>query len=306
MFASHRTPADCLPPPPQWKMESRYLGYRDADHLKPYAKYFQPETLPIQAHVRDALMAGMSPTEYGYPLAEAARRMEAPGYLKLETGWTRLDDGTSLVCVLTKMPGVTADMWDWWMAWHSVETPRYKLWYPDAHQFVAWADDRSADRSLTNRQRYVDNVSFVDEYIGGAMTRLSIHFIDKARLGFSERPGHTVICGYGSMPAAPIGIGRIFHQVRPTEDGCEMRSRFFLGGPLEIHDFPASIYENKLAAGLLGFKPVQPLLRPVLERVASRNLPPQFQTDMLFHCASEMNHLATFLPQLYAEFKDMP
>lgn len=298
--------ADRLPPPPQWKAESRYLGYQDDDRLKRYSKYFLPDTLPVQEHVRDALMAGMAPAEWGYPIETAARLMEAPGYLKLETGWTRLENGTSLVCVLTKMPGVTAEMWDWWMAWHSVETARYKLWSPDAHQFAAWVDDRSADRTLTNRQRYVDNVSFVDEYIGGALTRLAIHFIDKERLGFSEKTGHTVICGYGTLPFAPLGAGRIFHQIRPTEDGCEMRSRFFLGGPLEFHSFPAGIYENKTAARLLGFKPIRPLVRPMLERIVSKSLPRQFQTDMLFHCAGEMNHLASFLPQLYAEFKDEP
>jgi hypothetical protein len=296
--------ADRLPPPPQWKTEPRYLGYRDVDHRRPYAKYFLPQTLPVQPHVRDALMAGMSPTEWGYPAMAAARLMEAPGYLKLETGWTRLEDGTALVCVLTDMPGVTAEMWDWWMAWHSVETPRYKLWYPDAHQFVAWAEDRSGNRALTNRQRYIGNVSFVDEYIGGAMTRLAIHFTDKSHFGFGETPGHTVICGYGSSPLLPLGSGRVLHQVRPTENGCEMRSRFWIAGPLEFHDFPADIYANKMAARLIGVKPIRPLVRPLLERVVAADLPPNFPTDMLFHCASEMNHLASFLPKLYAEFKD--
>ena len=65
---------------------------------------------------------------------DAARMLERPGYHKMETGWTRMENGTTVISVLTRMTGVTADMWDWWMSWHSVETARYKLWYPDAHQ----------------------------------------------------------------------------------------------------------------------------------------------------------------------------
>jgi len=33
---------------------------------------------------------------------------------------------------------------------------------------------------------------------------------------------------------------------------------------------------------------------------------PTYGYDLLFHCASEMNHLASFLPALYEEFKGTP
>ena len=247
----------------------------------------------------------MAPTEWGYDLDDAARMLERPGYHKMETGWTRMESGTTIISLLTRMAGVTADMWDWWMSWHSVETARYKLWYPDAHQFAALADDRSADRSLTYRQRYRENVSFVDEYIGGTLSRLAIRFVDPAHLGFTEKPGYTVIAGLGTSPLAPVSTGWVVHQVRPTDDGCEMRSRFWIA-PGELLDLPASSMADRPGARLLTNKAVRPLAKPLLPRVAPRLLPASFGYDLLFHCASEMNHLASFLPDLYAEFKDTP
>ena len=166
------------------------------------------------------------------------------------------------------------------------------------------ADDRSADRSLTYRQRYRENVSFVDEYIGGTLSRLAIRFVDPAHLGFTEKPGYTVIAGLGPSPLAPVSTGWVVHQVRPTDDGCEMRSRFWIA-PGELLDLPASSMADH-PARLLTNKAVRPLAKPLLPRVAPRLLPTSFGYDLLFHCASEMNHLASFLPDLYAEFKDIP
>jgi hypothetical protein len=40
------TSADCAPLPQTYNSEERYLGYREADLAKPYAKYFQTNTIP--------------------------------------------------------------------------------------------------------------------------------------------------------------------------------------------------------------------------------------------------------------------
>ena len=58
----------------------------------------------------------------------------------------------------------------------SSATARYKLWHPDAHLCSAVAEDRSRDRALTDRQRYIGNVSYVDEYLGGTVHRLAVPF----------------------------------------------------------------------------------------------------------------------------------
>ncbi|MGC0398006.1 hypothetical protein RKD27_000650 [Streptomyces sp. SAI-126] len=298
------TDADRARFPDSYGQEARYLGYRQDEEAKPYAKYFRRETLPVQNHVRDVIGAGMAPTEYAYDVDEAARIMSRPGYHKMETGWTRVPGGV-MVSVLTDMPGVTAEMWDWWFGWHSTETARYKLWYPDAHQFSALGEDRSADRTLTDRQRYIDNVSYVDEYVGGFLHRLAIRFTDPTRLGFDEPgPGHAVICARVGLSQYPVAQGWLIHQVRPTTDGAEMRSRFFLSDP-QVLDLPHHSVPGRGAALLRG-KTARKLGDSALPRLGKKALGPTFGQDLLYHCGAEMNHLASFLPHLHEEFNGTP
>ena len=298
--------ADRAPLPASYRSEPRYLGYREADFEKPYARFFSRPTRPIQDHVQRALVAGMAPPEYGYEVQEAAERLAAPDYEALETGWTRLKSGVVMVSVLTDMPDVSSQMWDWWFGWHGRETARYKLWYPDAHQYSALGEDRSAVPGLTDRQRYVGNVSYVDEYIGGLLQPLAIRFIDPEQLGIGEVPGTTHICARVSLSTLPIAFGWLIHQVRPTDRGAEMRSRFFLNTP-EMLDVPtASLADDGPGARILRTAVLQRVLDPVLPRVTTHLLPASIGTDMMFHCAAEMNHLAGFLPALYEEFQGQP
>lgn len=298
------TATDRAPLPASYPVEARYLGYRSSDSEKPYAKYFRTDCLPVQDHVRDVLIAGMAPTEYAHGLEDAARSMSKPGYHKMETGYTRVAGGW-VINVLTDMPNVTAEMWDWWFGWHSCESARYKLWHPDAHQFTAVGENRSANRTLTDRQRYIDNVSYADEYVGGTMQRLAIRFIDPTRFGFDQPgPGNTVICARVGLSQYPVAMGWLIHQIRPTEHGCEMRSRFFLNDP-EMLDLPAHSFHG-LGSRFLSNKASRALGDTVLPHVISQVMGPTIGHDMVFHCASEMNHLASFLPDLHGEFNGTP
>jgi len=298
------TPADTAPVPGNYATETRYLGYRDEDRAKPYAKYFQEHTLPMQEHVREALLVGPQSGEYGTRLSELADDMSRPGYLPMETGYTINDDGKIVVSILTKMPGVTGEMWDWWFGWHSSETARYKLWHPDAHYFSAVGDSRSAARDLTDRQRYVDNVSYVDEYLGEERSPLTVRFYDPTKLGFApSKPGETVIAARGGLSTVPVAFAWLVHQVRATDDGAEMRSRFIVND-FEMLKVPkhsvASPAGRAMTAG-----PARAFAGAALPRAAARKLR-EFGPAMLTHCAQEMNHLATFLPQLFEEFRDTP
>ena len=73
------TRADRAPFPARYATEPRYLKYRPDDDAKPWARFFRPRTLPVQPHVVEALVAGMSPTEYGYRVEEAADRLSQIG-----------------------------------------------------------------------------------------------------------------------------------------------------------------------------------------------------------------------------------
>lgn len=287
------TAADRAAPPSSVRGEPRYLGYRDVDLARPYAHFFEARTARVQDEAAYALIQGMAPTEWAVPLRSWASSLQSTGEVPLETGWTRLGART-YVAVRTDMPGVEAHMWQWWFGWHSRESARYKLWNPDAHQFAAIGDDRAADRSLTDEQRYVGNVSYVDEYIGGRMQRLAIRFVAPSRLGFEERPGWAHICARVGFSNRPLAFGWLVHQLRPTADGCEMRSRFLLNEP--------ALLATSSGGGALGS--LGSMRLPA--RLTAPALPVSIGRDMVEHCAAEMNHLARFLPGLWEEFRDVP
>lgn len=232
-------------------------------------------------------------------------KLAGAGYQEMETGWTRTGHGTLIVSCLTDMPGVTAAMWDWWFGWHLRDSARYKLWHPEAHQRAIVGDDRSGDRDLTDRERYIDNVSYVDEYVGAKKVRLAIRFVDPTTLGFVNRPGTTHICGRIGVTYLPVAAGWVIHQVRPTPYGSEMRSRFFMG-PGEILALPPAAVSLAAPAALLTSRVGKAASRPIVRTAVRTTLTDTLAHDLLFHCAGEMNHLASFLPDLYDEFKAMP
>lgn len=296
--------ADRMPVPAAYKTEARYLGYRAQDRAKPFAHFFSEKALPLQAHAVAALQAGPVASEYGVRLSDLADVMSKPGYLPLETGYTVNADGHIVVAVLTQMPNVSAAMWDWWFGWHGVDSARYKIWHPEAHVFSAVAEDRSQDRSLTDRQRYINNCSYIDEYLGEQYSRLTVRFFDPERFGFApSRPGETNIVARGGFSSTPLSFAWLHHQVRETEDGCEMRSRFIVNDA-EILRVPSRSMTSR-GGKLLTLAPVRGLANAFVRYAKGVSID-HFAPRMLHHCAQEMNHLASLLPGLYAEFRDMP
>jgi hypothetical protein len=183
------------------------------------------------------------------------------------------------------MRGVEPAMWAWWFAWHGHESARYKLWHPQAHVSVAWAD-----RAGYNG-KYIGRTSQVNEYIGGQLLSLSIRFVPPAELGFDESQlaaaGEVVICARAIQPrlTGEIQVGTFCHHLTPTPHGAVMRSRFWLGGE----------YVRPFGAKKANF---------VVRTIAS--FMPRTNEDaqaLLVHAAEEMQHLGKFLPQLYAQFE---
>ena len=116
-----------------------------------------------------------------------------------------------------------------------------------------------------------------DEYIGNDILKLAIQFKEPemfglARSKFAAAGVQTAICAHVGPAKAPINVGKLVHLIRATPDGCEMRSRFWLG----------------------------PTVGPAwVRRLLS---PKNLGRDMVVHCALEMNHLARFLPELHAQY----
>jgi hypothetical protein len=258
-----------------------YLGYREHDHATPFAGFFSPVMAPLPRHVVQALEHGPQAEPMLLGFDDAATMLD-DGYHQTENGYGVLPDGGVQVSVRTDMPGVTPLMWSWWFGWHGSDDRRYKLWHPRAHVSAHWGDS-GEDGS------YVGRTSMVQEYLGSTLTSAAIQFVPPSRLGLAgERLGDSVaVCARLGSGDVPVDAGWLIHHVRPTTEGSEMRSRFWLGGRhIAVRGAPG--VANRA-------------VRPVAARVLGTSA--ASARDLMVHCAQEMNHLAGILPELYERFE---
>jgi hypothetical protein len=250
------------------------LGLTRAERAEPFARFLAPED-QARAEGFAKFAAPLAPGSIE-PFADIAAALSRPGYLPVETGWCAMPSGPAIVAVHTPMPGVTPAMWDWWFAWHSAAPGRYKIWAPSEHLVAMWKDgegERPGDKS------YIGRTSLIKEHIGSVYLEGAIRFVDPATIGFV--PGAfegTVICGRAGEVHAPVEHTWLIHQVRATAEGAEMRSRFYLGQDPQLTTTGAPLPPPDVGAPKPGPKPA----------------------ELLMHCATEMHHLAGFLPALYA------
>lgn len=243
--------------------EPIHLGIWRDDHSDLTRAFFGWEVPALPEECRASIALGVRDDVVAIDLGTVTDLLE-PGDQPLETGMARTAAGGLGVAVRTEWRDTTPDMIDWWFGWHMSSTERYKLWHPQAHLFSQPRFDLSDLPGLTDRERYVENTSWVDEYVGPFVSRLAITFHDPAEIGLPydalEASGHgTAVCARVEDRDNGAELARLIHAVRRTETGSEMRSRFifppgtpeFIGGP------------------------------------------------MLDHCWTEMSHLAGFLPRLH-------
>lgn len=254
---------------------------------KPYASFYRPSMGALSARAIEAIARGPVASPLLPRMGDAPSMLD-DGDHALEDGFGLTPEGALVVAIRTEMPLVSPAMIDWWFGWHGDEPQRYKLWHPRAHVFVAWGDGLSSDRmSGPWRGRYRGRVSYVDEYLGSAMSHVAIRFLDPAALCFDaakldDAERATVIAARIGFSAAPLDVGYLIHHVRAVPGGSEMRSRFWLGGP-------HAAFSGLGRAGAAAARAVGLVVKPTLDD--GRNL--------LVHCAEEMAHLASFLPALH-------
>lgn len=208
-----------------------------------------------------------------------------PGYAEGEpefkTEVKRLPNGIYEVSALTPMPGVTPEMVRWWFADY-METPEhYERWFPGAHIWMDWENKVPGE--------YVGASHLVHEYIGEDMQKLRIQFVPPEEIlgDVLLRDGDVAVCAKPGLLEQPINGGQMCHIIRATEDGAEMRSRFWLG-------MVAKRDGNEQVASIEGIVANTYLARRLgVSRSAA--------IDLMNHCTEEMNILAGFLPDLYAE-----
>ena len=250
---------------------------------KPYGRFWNPSMKPLSEAARGALLTGPRPAPL-LPHYQELGRMASERESAFENGFGFSEEGGLIVAIRTVMPEVTPPMVDWWFAWHNVEPQRYKLWHPEAHLYAAWdTEDDVRDPG------YIGKTSWVDEYIGDTLHSVRIQFVAPRVLGFDpvqlfdQREDFVVIGARIAFATLPITIGTLVHVVQREGDGSVMRSRFFLGGP------HARVGTSNGVLSAAASTLVRTVKRPTRRDGEA----------LLTHCAEEMAHLASFLPELY-------
>lgn len=236
----------------------------------------------IEPRVVAALESGPIDPVDALRVAEVAALLD-PGYHHAETGFCTFDDGRGYVAVLTKMPGVTADMLDWWFDWHPRDPLRYRIWFPQAHFDIGFEQ-----ATTPGAKPFYNAIHHPVEDVGLGRDRIRIEFIDPVEFGFpagsvpSENCA-TIICGFAGDDTRRVRHTRMCHFARETGDGLELRSRFWIGERIEFY----------ARAGRV----INPLLNTSLVRsIAVPEAAPEALAD---HCAQEYANLAAMLPELW-------
>ncbi|KAK1593811.1 PhlG protein [Colletotrichum navitas] len=257
---------------------------------KKYAKYFNQD-LYIYADIPQYMRQQMPPD--GVLPIKDCRRLLEPGYHRHENGWRALPDGTAYVTSRTRFPGSTGDMVRWWFWWHSVEPERYALWFPYDHLSVHSNYAHRLHRDdLSHTQKWLGSTHRVTEFIGATKMTVRIHFVDPAHYGLpwadlKEAGYEAAVCAeLWDGLVANLKIGDFLHLWRKTEDGLELRSRYWLGGGVHYKLFGMKVGIDYLA-GALGIK----------HRMAGENV----AYEHFIHDQTEFTNLASFLPDLYAD-----
>ena len=135
----------------------------------------------------------------------------------------RLSDATFLVSVRTSMPNVKAEMVRWWFADFLATTEHYRLWHPADHIWMDWENKEPGE--------IIGASHLVHEYIGGDLRKLRIQFVNSSEFfGYDANDKDTfVLCARVGSLDIDFNIAKMCHVVVNTEDGAEMRSRFWLG-----------------------------------------------------------------------------
>jgi hypothetical protein len=201
----------------------------------------------------------------------------SPEKLPYLSGVERLPNGILHVAALTRMPGVSPKMIEWWFGEYMQTTEHYKRWHPRDHIWMSWEDKTPGT--------HIGAKHCVHEYIGGHLNKLKISFVppqDFFPNGLQDTPGAVAICARSGLLDRPIDVGRMVHLALPKPWGCELHSRFWLG---YVSSRSGSRIIDRL--GNLAWAR-HSLARVVLGR------------SLLVHCHEEMTTLAGFLPELYA------
>jgi hypothetical protein len=262
---------------------------------KPYSKYFYRQPAPPAPERIAAMDRPIDPSK-ALPI-QRINDLLNPDYFDAEAGWCILPNGAGYIANYTPMPGVTVEMINWWMAWHSLEDLRYKIWWPDGHFAISLNEEdriKVLDPKRPITKRFQGLTHSVTENVGGpSAEKIDISFLTPEDVGFdmirfkSPNVGTIVAAnGVSQMINPPPGVPNhkapafMIHFIREIPGGIEYRTRFWMGYHI-LDKMPRFL----LPAGV--------------------RVPDFVPRGLAIHNVCEYANLASFLPQIYQEQKGL-
>lgn len=241
---------------PEWNAQKSYAQNRIDSRIKatlppltvqeearPFAKYFYekiPQCDPAHCAKMDQPMdpaQAFGPEEINRLLD--VRRLETE---EVEIGWGHLPNGAGFIANKIFYPGVTADMIDWWFAWHALEDLRYRIWYPPQHAGIMLQPvDRARilDPGIPNREKIWGVTHYVTEDCGCGMENVDIRFRSPADMGFDMERFDKVIATFAGGQGRSVAVDKddsaiaasaiMCHVFYNVPGGLMHRTRFWLG-----------------------------------------------------------------------------
>jgi len=256
------------------------------NNAKEYSKYLEMPMTKPPAEIVNILERGPISTKLALEIHNVDELL-SDEELPCEIGYCLFPDGTGYAAIETIMPGVTAEMIDWWFVWHSLDPIRYKIWNPQEHQDIYVLRSTLMHRlnmNLSFRERNWGTVDVVTENIGTGTIDICIQFLSPEEFGYDINKYNksnivTIVSSNGYIKeknqsfedAMPIMTSTGTY--RQVEGGLVLRSRFWFGW---------SIVDKK----------------PVL---VNDNIELEQVKGISYHCMKEYNHLAKILPSVYYE-----
>ena len=261
---------------------------RPGDEKKPYYKFYQAGIAPNTKEDYDYLANGAW-KERGTGLEFADRnRALTEVASEMECGCYPLSAGGYLAFNKVSMPNVTAEMMEWWTAWHTLDPLRYACWNPEDHFNLELTEEdrrRTLDERIPLKERTWGTLQLSTESIHGAPAEpVALHIKNPAEVGLDMSLVGTPDCRYLSVAITDLGPMKIYVMgiLADTEIGSEFRELYYFG----------YYVENGKEISILPPADIPPV------KAAAEGA--------LMHNSKEYRNLNIVLPQLYEMYKDKP
>jgi hypothetical protein len=276
-----------------WKQTTKAKSLRpaltEAERARPFAKYYDeridpPDPAHFARMSRPCDPARALPPEHMNDLLD-------PGELDVEIGWCVMPNGTGFIANRMLYPDVTAEMIDWWFAWHPLEDLRYRIWYPPQHAGIMLSPAgraRILDPNVPIAEKNWGVVHHVTENCDNGMDNIDIRFMSPQQFGFDmSRWKKPYVAAFAGGEGWAVSVDKtdeaitapalMCHIFRETPGGLEHRTRFWMG--------------YRMSQG-----------RPESTLPPGVSVPVEAIQGLARHNVKEFTRFGTFLPRIHAEF----